>query len=58
MYSASVDESAIVRWNREVHVIAPFAKERKNPVVERRSEGSVPQSESDEASSPKPVAPS
>ena len=52
MYSASVEESAIVFCALDVHEIAPPASFRKNPVCDRRLAGSEAQSESVHAMRP------
>ncbi len=46
IYSASVEESAIVFCVREVHKKIPFANFKKKPICERRVFGSDGQSES------------
>jgi len=56
MYSASVDERAIVFCVRDVQAMRPPASFRKNPVWDRHPSGLLAQLESVHAESPSPVA--
>ena len=58
MYSASVEESAIVHWALDIHEMAPPAIFRKYPDYDFRLEESEAQSESVQAINPDPEEPS